>query len=175
MGSPRVSHDWATSLSHIGEGNGSPLQCSCLENPRDRGAWWAAVYGVAQSRTQLKWLSSSRVLSRVKTTAWSIRQSVILKHKEPASILLDSLLTSTVDTDCSLTGHTEGKAQTGAPVQEELPSPGTYFSLLTFEIPSHRSVKHDNATLNNFQKKTFPYKEYSWTKPFSLTNSRDPS
>ena len=47
------------SLSCIGEGNGNPLQCSCLENPRDRGAWWAAVYGVAQSRTQLKQLSSS--------------------------------------------------------------------------------------------------------------------
>ena len=47
------------SLLCIGEGNGNPLQCSCLENPRDRGAWWAAVYGVAQSRTQLKWLSSS--------------------------------------------------------------------------------------------------------------------
>ena len=44
-------------LSSIGEGNGNPLQCSCLENPRDRGAWWAAVYGVAQSRTRLKWLS----------------------------------------------------------------------------------------------------------------------
>ena len=42
-----------------GEGNGNPLQCSCLENPRDGGAWWAAVYGVAQSRTLLKWLSSS--------------------------------------------------------------------------------------------------------------------
>ena len=42
------------SLSCIGEGNGNPLQCSCLENPRDRGAWWAAVYGVAQSRTWLK-------------------------------------------------------------------------------------------------------------------------
>ena len=41
-------------LSCIGEGNGGPLQCSCLENPRDRGAWWASVYGVAQSRTQLK-------------------------------------------------------------------------------------------------------------------------
>ena len=41
------------------EGNGNPLQCSCLENPRDGGAWWAAVYGVAQSRTQLKRLSSS--------------------------------------------------------------------------------------------------------------------
>ena len=47
------------SLSCIGEGNGNPLQCSYLENPRDGGAWWAAVYGVAQSRTRLKRLSSS--------------------------------------------------------------------------------------------------------------------
>ena len=47
------------SLSCIGEGNGNPLQCSCLENPRYRGAWWAAVYGVTQSRTRLKQLSSS--------------------------------------------------------------------------------------------------------------------
>ena len=47
------------SLSCIGEGNGNPLQCSCLENPRDGGAWWAALYGVAQSRTRLKRLSSS--------------------------------------------------------------------------------------------------------------------
>ena len=49
------------SLSCIGEGNGNPLQCSCLENSRDGGAWWAAVYGVAQSRTRLKWLSSSSI------------------------------------------------------------------------------------------------------------------
>ena len=42
------------SLSCIGEGNGNPLQCSCLENPRDGGAWWTAVSGVAQSQTQLK-------------------------------------------------------------------------------------------------------------------------
>ena len=47
------------SLSCIGEGNGNPLQCSCLENPRDRGAWWTAIYGVVQSWTQLKRLSSS--------------------------------------------------------------------------------------------------------------------
>ena len=47
------------SLSCSGEGNGNPLQCSCLETSRDRGAWWAAVYGVAQSRTRLKGLSSS--------------------------------------------------------------------------------------------------------------------
>ena len=46
------------SLSCIGEGNGNPLQCSCLENPRDGEAWWAAIYGVAQSRTQLKRLSN---------------------------------------------------------------------------------------------------------------------
>ena len=59
MGSLRVRHDWATSLSRIGEGNGNPLQCSCLENPRDGGAWWAAVYGIAQSQTRLKRLSSS--------------------------------------------------------------------------------------------------------------------
>ena len=53
-----------------GEGNGNPLQYSCLENPRDRGAWWAAIYGVAQSRTRLKQLSSSRMFS-------DIRQSTV--------------------------------------------------------------------------------------------------
>ena len=47
-------------LSCTGEGNGNPLQCSCLEKPRDGEAWWAAVYGVAQSRTRLKQLISSR-------------------------------------------------------------------------------------------------------------------
>ena len=47
------------SLSCIGEWDGNPLQCSCLENPRDGGAWWAAIYGIAQSRTRLKQLSST--------------------------------------------------------------------------------------------------------------------
>ena len=66
MGSRRVEESYTTarlhfhfSLSCIGEGNGTPLQCSCLENPRDGGAWWAAVYGVTQSWTRLKRLSSS--------------------------------------------------------------------------------------------------------------------
>ena len=63
IGSLRVGQHWANSLSFslscIGEGNGNPLQCTCLENSRDRGAWCTAVYGVAQSRTRLKWLSSS--------------------------------------------------------------------------------------------------------------------
>ena len=51
------------SLSCTGEGNGNPLQCSCLENPRDGGAWWAAIHGVAQSQTRLKRLSSSMQVS----------------------------------------------------------------------------------------------------------------
>ena len=61
MGSLRVQHNWVTplSLSCIGEGNGNPLQCSCLENPRDGEAWWAAIYGVTESRTRLMCLSSS--------------------------------------------------------------------------------------------------------------------
>ena len=62
MGSLTVGYDYRfhfhSLLSCIGEGNGNPLQCSCLENPRDGGAWWAAVYGVTQSRTRLKRLSS---------------------------------------------------------------------------------------------------------------------
>ena len=66
MGSQRVGHDYMTNIftfsalrASNGEGNGNPLQCSCLENPRDGGALWAAVYGIAQSRTRLKGLSSS--------------------------------------------------------------------------------------------------------------------
>ena len=62
------------SLPCIGEGNGNPLQCSCLENPRDGGAWWAAIYGVAQSQTRLKWLGSS---SRVKTKS-QVRETVCI-------------------------------------------------------------------------------------------------
>ena len=65
--SPWGREEWDTterllfhfSLSCIGEGNGNPLQCSCLENPRGGEAWWAAVYGVTQSWTRLKRLSSS--------------------------------------------------------------------------------------------------------------------
>ena len=60
------------SLSCIGEGHGNPLQCSCLENPRDGGAWWAAIYGVAQSQTWPTWLSSSS-LERAKCGTWNLR------------------------------------------------------------------------------------------------------
>ena len=67
------------SVSYIGEGNGNPLQCSCLENPRDGGAWWAAVSGVAQSGTRLKRLSSSSS-SRV-TPTWLL----VFIHAAPSA------------------------------------------------------------------------------------------
>ena len=70
------------SLSCIGEGNGNPLQCSCLENPRDGGDWWAAVYGVAQSRTRLKRLSSSSSSHPYMTTGKTValtRQTFVSK------------------------------------------------------------------------------------------------
>ena len=68
------------SLSCIGEGNGNPLQCSCLENPRDGGTWWTAVYGVAQSRTRLKRLSSS-------SSSSSVYMSVPISQFIPLSLL----------------------------------------------------------------------------------------
>ena len=77
-----TSSAWATSLSRNGEGNSNPLQCSCLENPRDGRAWCAAVYGVAQSQTRLKWLSSSSSTSSTRTIMLGGKKkllSIILK------------------------------------------------------------------------------------------------
>ena len=65
------------SLSCIGEGNGNPLQCSCLENLRDGGAWWAAIYGVAQSQTWLKQLSSSNSSSSTSVTGKNKTNSIL--------------------------------------------------------------------------------------------------
>ena len=79
----RVHFNFHFPLSCTGEGNGNPLQCSFLENPGDGEAWWAAIYGVTQSRTRLKWLSSSssvQSLSRVQlfATPWSIAHQAFL-------------------------------------------------------------------------------------------------
>ena len=79
------------SLSCIGEGNGNPLQCSCLENPRDGGAWWAAVYGVAQSRTRL---SSSNIEKTVMEATRAVQKSKGLRvftylsfHPRPVTLM----------------------------------------------------------------------------------------
>ena len=81
--------DFPFSLSCIGEGNGNPLQCSCLQNPRDGGAWWAAVYGVTQSRTQLKWLSSSS--TKIQKTHFSYNNDIMLKSQYILIFLLNFL------------------------------------------------------------------------------------
>ena len=79
------------SLSCIGEGNGNPPQCSCLENPRNGGAWWASVYGVAQSQTRLKRLStssSSRMLSeaQLQWREWPLcsMEEITPQHSRPS-------------------------------------------------------------------------------------------
>ena len=74
VGSRRVGHDWATSLSIFTfmywRRKWQPLQCSCLENPRDGGAWWAAIYGVTKSQTWMKRLSSSSSSTQVFFVTW---------------------------------------------------------------------------------------------------------
>ena len=87
-----VGNDWATSfhfsLSCLGEGNGNPLQCSCLENPRDGGAWWAAFSGVVQSWTRLKRLSSSssRIIlsyeAQTKLPLWELSQPGLWRARQ---------------------------------------------------------------------------------------------
>ena len=88
MGSLRVGCHWATSLSPFTflhwRRKWQPLQCSCLENPRDGGAWWAAVYGVAQSRTRLKRLSSSSSSSSsgtVQTLQLTFQERALLMNR----------------------------------------------------------------------------------------------
>ena len=91
------------SLSCIGEGNGNPLQCSCLENPRDGGAGWAAVYGVAQSRIWLKWLSSS-------SNPWQSLHQIQVKVRSSHASCLPTEPTRLVGgSPCSVTyGHRHG-------------------------------------------------------------------
>ena len=110
MGSLRVGHDWATSLSRIGEGNSNPLQCSCLENPRDRGAWWAAVYGVAQSRTWLKRLSSSIKLTLRENVHFieSLLPFSLNSKSSTWDFLNNQLFWSVLSIDCSWLVHMDG-------------------------------------------------------------------
>ena len=127
MGSRRVGHNWTTSLFHfslscIGEGNGNPLQCSCLENPRDGRPWWAAIYGDARSWTRLKRLSSSstkiQLFSKSPPAWWVHAKS------------LQSCLTLCDPMDCSLSSSSMGFSRqeywSGLPWPPpgDLPDPG---------------------------------------------------
>ena len=79
------------SLSCIGEGNGNPLQCFCLENPRDSGAWWAAIYGVAQNRTRLKRPSSSSIYNILKVRKYIWQMDLQSPLKREAGMIILSL------------------------------------------------------------------------------------
>ena len=86
MGSLRVAERLHShfSLSCNAEGNGNPLQSSCLENPRDWGAWWAAVYGVTQSRTQLEWLSLGKKYFEIYLPELDHMPTVNIRKKIPS-------------------------------------------------------------------------------------------
>ena len=103
-----------TSWEIDGERDGNPLQCSCLENPRDRGAWWAAIYGVTQSQTRLKRLSSSsssrsekvglkfniqktKIMASGPITSWQIDGETV----EAVSVFILGAFKITADGDCS--------------------------------------------------------------------------
>ena len=86
------------SLKHNGEGNGNPLQCSCLENPRDGRAWWAAVYGIAQSRLRLKRLSSGSEIS--KNTSYVEATEPWIQY--PALFLFETIVTESLDLNKSV-------------------------------------------------------------------------
>ena len=90
------------SLSCIGEGNGSPLNCSCLENPRDGGAWWAAIYGVAQSRRRVKRLSSS-----------SSSSSSSRPVSFPLCVQIQTLYATNASTLCAYKIQTDGACRVG--------------------------------------------------------------
>ena len=95
MGLHRVRHDWsdlACMHAYIGEGNGNPLQYSCLENPRDREAWWAAIYGVAQNWTWLKRLSSNSLLLTVQLLLFGSQLPYTKKKKKEKILYKNNLL-----------------------------------------------------------------------------------
>ena len=173
-GKQRVRHDWATSLSHIGEGNGSPLQCSCLENPRDRGAWWAVVYGVAQSRTRLKQLSSSSS-SRSETgfPGGSVDKESTCKARDPGVIprlgrslgefhgqrsKLQSMGSQRVGHDWATNTHVWDGAEGETPVWamsvvDQLGSPLPRYHISAHNFGTMRSSRIQNYIVLNYYKR----------------------
>ena len=135
----------------IGGGNGNPLQCSCLKNPRDGGAWWAAVYGVAQSRTRLKRLSSSSSSSMeflVKRTTATLR----LSGKESAVQELQ-------ETQVQSLGWED-------PLEKEME---THSSILAWRIPMHRGAR--GATVHSVTKTPRPWRpDFRGTTGVSLSS-----
>ena len=131
----------------IGEGNGNPLHCSCLENPRDGGAWWAAVYGVTWSRTRLKWLSSSsseKVKIKVAVRVWLF----------------------VTPTDYTIHWIVQARILEGIdiPFSRDLPNPGMKLRSLALQVdslPAEPQGKPKNIGVGNLSllQRIFPTKE----------------
>ena len=122
------------SLSCIGEGNGNPLQCSCLENPRDRGAWWAAVYGVAQSQTRLKRLSSSSSILQVRLSQFPKATETGFELRQPKSRVCGPTHLASIGVDLSFPEVPFSSFLSSAPtLLQELPGflMGLFFNLQT--------------------------------------------
>ena len=112
------------SLSCTGEGNGNPVQCSCLENPSDGGAWWTAVYGVVQSWTRLKRLSSSSSLSLMPT--------VVLE-----TVLISNYLDHPTKTNSKYNLSSENpKKQTNSVRNIHKPPPQRFYMFAVFLVSS---------------------------------------
>ena len=117
------------SLSCIGEGNGNPLQCSCLENPRNRGAWWAALYGAAQSWTQLRRPSSS---SMVWVTGWGLVHACRLIHFGCVWLFVTLWMVAHQAPLSMEFSRQQLWSGLPCPSPEDLPNPGTFVSYVSF-------------------------------------------
>ena len=130
------------SLSCIGEGNGNPLQCSCLENPRDGGAWWAAVSGVAQSQTLLKRLSGSSSISKLYIS------KCLCSHKLKSFWLFISVLNSKRNTYLKFAGQQQKQ---------------TYHSFIQNPVSLRIKIEYLPMAFNDLWALVFSY----WTSSFN--------
>ena len=172
-GSLRVGDDWATSLSRIGEGDGNPLQCSCLENPRDGGAWWAVVHGVTQNLTRLKRLSSSSGICNIHTyniywiqigcillyidTTFSVFFLLLLLFYRHCFYILNSLIFSGSQSKSKFLAHADS----------------TWLKIIWI-VMSLISVSHCALLKNSNHLSVFHPFFYLWHIPEGLTYSRCP-
>ena len=152
------------SLSCIGEGNGNPLQCACLENPRDGGAWSAAVYGVTQSQTRLKWLSSSSSSRVLLYTIITVVQSAsyVWLFATPWTTVCQASLFCTISWCLGFPGDSDGK-ESACNAGDLCLIPG-----------SRRSTgeRHDNPHKYSFLENSIPDREAWWAIVYGVVKSQ---
>ena len=145
------------SLSCTGEGNGNPLQCSCLENPRHGGAWWAAIYGIAQSQTGLKWLSSLAAASfsnilPIESLEWQEMEYMLKKLLQKQYISKEYSLWTSAEKKMTqvktgiFTSSLSLDELFGTQIPTVIQDPGVFGSRCTFLEKSQASVTYSDAS-----------------------------